>query len=212
MVTELKNEDISHLEGIMLKDGILQVVDYERIKDFTTNQMCLFCVRHAVYQIVTTELVNFIKGEIGTKKAIEIGGGNGCLGRALGIPVTDLKAQENSDVQAMYRLMQQPVITYGQDVVKMEAMDAISTYAPDVVVSAWVTQRWKPGIKHGFDRGVSETYYKGKIEKYIFVGNEGPHGDKEIMKMYPVKKYKFDWLVSRSWYKGKNCIWVFDCA
>jgi len=210
MVTELKKEDISHVEGILLRDGVLQVVDYERIKDMTTNQLCLFCVKHAVYQIVTTELVDFIRTEIGTKKAIEIGGGNGCLGRALGIPVTDLKAQENADVRAMYALMQQPVITYGQDVVKMEAMDAISSYGPEVVVSAWVTQKWKPGIKHGFDRGVDETYYKGRIEKYIFVGNQGPHGDKVIMKQFPFKKYQFDWLVSRSWYKDKNAIYVFD--
>lgn len=211
MVLFTEKVDFSALERLLMRDGILQPVDYAALKQFSQNQITQFCVHHAIYQIVTNELLEFLRQNIGSQKAIEIGSGNGCLARCLGIPATDSKIQETEEIKQIYAMMKQPVITYGLDVIKMDATEAINAYAPDVVIGAWVTQRWKPGMKDGLEGGVDEASFKGKIKKYIVVGNDNVHGRKEIFNIFPSTTYRFDWLVSRSWKKEDNGIYIFHC-
>lgn len=208
--------DISHLEKLLLKNGLMIPVDYELIKDEPQENISNFCVQHGIYQIITTQLVDFIRNEIGGQAAIEIGSGNGCLGRALGIPLTDNRMQEWPHIRHYYLLSQQQPINYPRDVQKLDAADAIKKFKPDVVVASWVTQKWKFGMGKNVganEHGIDETKFKGLIKKYILVGNEDSHGDKDILlfKTFPVITYKFDWLVSRSLSKQKNLIYIFNC-
>src|SRR5262245_30484366 len=85
----LVDADIRDVEKILLdENGFLQPVPFSAIKEFSQNQISLFCLKHAVYQIITTELVEFVREQLhGFNKPIEIGAGNGCLGRSLGIPL-----------------------------------------------------------------------------------------------------------------------------
>lgn len=211
-VMVLNTKDVSYLEKDLLKDGQLIAVSFDKIKNTPQEDISLFCVKNAIYQIITTELVDFVRQEIGGEIAVEIGAGNGCLGRALGIKLTDNKMQQGNDlVNEFYDKLQQTRIEYPNDVIKMAGNEAVRHYRPKVVVASWVTQKWKPGMVHGSILGVNECAFKGKIKKYIHVGNERIHGDKEILKKFPVKQYKFPWLVSRSMHRDKNIIYVFDC-
>ncbi len=219
----LNEVDTSALETLLLKDGLMQAVDHSTINQFTQNEISVFCVKNGIYQIVTTELVEFVRNEIGDSKAIEIGAGNGCLGRSLGITLTDSYQQAWPKIRAMYNNISQEPITYPRDIKNYNALSAISMFRPKTVVGAWVTELFKRnkvtldgngGIKDlpsGNMYGVDEARFKGKIDKYILIGNENIHCDKEILRMFPYKTYKFDWLISRSMSREKNIIYVFDC-
>lgn len=206
--------DTVEIERALLKDGLMQVVDFATISKFTQNEVTVFCLNNAIYQIITTELLEFVKAEIGDLKAIEIGAGNGCLGRSLGITLTDNHMQRWPAIKAYYDLAQQPTIKYPSDVKEYEALKAIGMFSPQVVVGSWVTQKWKSHFPDSMGSnmyGVDEAAFKGKVQKYILIGNEKTHGDKEILNMFPYKKYQFPWLVSRSMDRANNLIYVFDC-
>ena len=205
--TVLNNTDIAPLEEILLDAGQMRVVDYAAIKDFSQNDISLFCHKHAIYQIITTELINFVKKEIGDDKAIEIGAGNGCFGRALGIPITDNCLQERADIKAYYNLIiRQPTIKYPQDIIRYDGNLALEKLKPEVIIASWVTQQSNNPY------GVNEISFLGRIKKYIHVGNEQSHAGKEILKLMPVTTHRFDWLVSRSLARDKNLIYIFNCA
>lgn len=204
--------DISALEKLLLdNEGNLQVVEYKQLKPFTQEQISQFCVKHGVYQIVTRELVDFLKGFIGSAEAIEIGAGNGCLGLALGIPTTDNRMQEWPDIITLYNSLRQAPVRYGRWVEPLDALTAVLKYKPDVVIGAWITHRWKPHLPNGNIHGVDELQFRGKIKNYIMIGHERVHKDKEIFGVFRCTTLKFDWLVSRSLDKDKNRIYIFEC-
>lgn len=204
-------EDLKDIESVLMFGMQLQPVAHEELKRFSQNKIRYFCYIHGIYQIVTHELVDFIQNEIGGASAIEIGSGNGCLGRALGIRRTDNRMQEWKKIRLYMEAARQPTIKYGADVERVGALKAIELYKPDVVVAAWVTHRWMGYDRHedGNMYGVDEPQFEGKIKKYILVGNDDTHGKKDIMK-FCVKKYYFEWLVSRATNPKNNCIYVFD--
>ena len=149
---------------------------------------------------------HFVKKEIGDDKAIEIGAGNGCFGRALGIPITDNCMQERADIKAYYTIIGQPTIKYPQDIIRYDGNLALEKLKPEVVIASWVTQQSQNPY------GVNEKVFYGRLKKYIHVGNEQVHADKEILKLIPVTIHRFDWLISRSLARDKNLIYIFNCA
>ena len=174
--------------------------------------MSLVCHKHGIYQLPTWELIKFLKDQIGEGPAIEIGSGNGCIGRLLGIPTTDNKMQELPEIKALYEIMKQPTVTYGKDVEHLDGLEAIRKYKPKVVLGCWVTQKWKEGMADGNALGVDEAliFEEESVEKYIFVGNEKTHASKEILDMFPVRKFKHKTLLSRSMDREKNIIYIFN--
>lgn len=203
--------DIEPLEALLLEGGRMKAVDFAQLQPYTQNQVSLFCHKHGIYQIVTTELLDFVRKEIGDMSAIELGAGNGCLGRSLCIPITDNRMQEWPEIKAYYQLTQQPPVQYADDIICIDGNDAINHFKPDVAIATWLTQKWKPWTPTGNAAGVDECLFKGRIKKYIHIGNEKTHGDKEILEKYPFKSYKFPWLISRSMAINQNIIYVFDC-
>lgn len=202
--------DISKLEKLFFSDGLIKPVAYSDLLEFTQNQISLFCHKHGIYQIPTKELIKFIKSHIGEDSAIEIGSGNGCIGRALGIRMTDNKMQDIPEIKAHYQMMGQPTVNYGSDVEKIDGISAILKYKPKVVVACWVTQKWKPGMEEGNALGVDEELiFKNGVEKYIFIGNEKTHSRKEILEKYPHRKFKHKTIVSRSLDSEKNIAYIF---
>src|ERR1700744_75875 len=114
--------DISSLESLLLRGNEIIPADFNDINQFSQNQISYFCLVYGVYQIPTTELIDFLKSQIDDKsRTIEIGSGNGCIGRALGIRMTDNKMQDEPFFKAYYQLIQQPTILYGDDVIKIDA-------------------------------------------------------------------------------------------
>jgi len=208
--TYLNISDISELESLLLTDGQINNLPFEVLNRFSQEQLSLFCHKHAIYQLPTWELIKFLKDQIAGEPAIEIGSGNGCIGRLLGIPTTDNKMQELPEIKAYYATLNQPVITYGKDVEHIDGLEAIKKYQPKVVVACWVTQKWKEGMEDGNALGVDETLiFDHGVEKYIFVGNEKTHASKEILNMFPVRKFKHKTILSRSMQRDQNIIYIF---
>lgn len=208
------NIDLTPLESLMIKDGKFIPVPFEALKGFAQETISVFCHKHALYQMPTTELIDFIKNEIGDSSVIEIGSGNGCIGRSLGIKMTDNKMQQWDIIRAQYELSRQPVITYGNDVEEIDALEAVKKYKPEVVVACWVTHKWKEGLSAGNMFGVEEELmFNNGVKKYIHIGCDSPttgHQIKPILNKIPVKKLKFPWLVSRSMSRDLNTIYIFE--
>lgn len=209
----IRHNDTSYLNSLLLRDGTLIPVSYAALKDFSQEDLSAFCVQQGIYQIITHELVGFIQNEIGGATAIEIGAGNGCLGSNLRIPITDNCMQDWQEIKEFYRQLDQPCVKYHPNILRMDAETAIQQFKPSVVVASWVTEKYRPYAisKKSSVYGVDEKEFKGRIEKYIHIGNDAVHGDKEILKIFPVKRIKFPWLISRSPMREHNVIYIFDC-
>ena len=202
--------DIKELETLLIRDGKINCLPYSKLSNFSQEQITNFCHKHAIYQLPTQELIDFINKHIGGLPAIEIGSGNGCIGRALGIKMTDNKMQNLPEIKLHYAMFQQPTITYGEDVEEIDGIEAVKKYHPKVVVACWVTQKYREGEPDGNYLGVDEELlFEYGVEKYILVGNEKTHASKRILDIFPVRKFKHNTIISRSMDKDKNIVYIF---
>lgn len=204
-------EDISELESVLMRNGRIVPAASETLLTFGQNALSVFCHKHGVYQLPTTELVSFLSKEIEGMHTIEIGSGNGVIGRSLGIMMTDNYMQTWPEIIAHYESVKQPVVQYGKDVKEIAANPAVRTYRPKVVVGCWITHLWKEGMKEGNMHGVDELAMFGNgIEKYIHVGNLNTHQHKPILKNkhLRIETYQFPWLLSRSLAYKDNIIHI----
>lgn len=162
----------------------------------------------AVYLLPTVELVDWLRAELRGLPAIEIGAGNGALGRALGIPRTDSWIQQRGDYRLVYRLMMQPVVNYGDDVERLEAGRAVQRYRPHTVVAAWVTWRHEEGMRDGFADGVDERALLRRVRRFICIGNERTHAGRSLLKL-PHRTVEPAWIVSRG-QPELDRIWIWE--
>lgn len=202
----------SYLDEYLLDDkGLLKVMPSSFYREIPQADLAYWCHNNAVYGLPTHELVWLIQKEIAGKKAIEIGAGNGCLGRALGIPITDSCIQASERYKDIYDAAGQPTIKYPKDIIKMTAEEALDHYKPEVVVASWVTQKWRKGQKDGFQHGVNEEALLRRVEKYIFFGNHEIHRHKIIGK-YPLTAYTEEnqcYFFSRSMHTSANVLYIW---
>jgi hypothetical protein len=159
----------------------------------------VFCVRNGLYGLLTVELIDFLRAFTDGKKALEIGAGHGGLARALNILATDNCMQDLPEIREYYRALSQPPIRYGENVQAYDAIDAVATFQPEVVVASWVTHRYDEG-RHkegGNFLGVVEEEIIANCQTYVFIGNDQVHQNKSIWKL-PHRKITPPWLYSRS--------------
>lgn len=198
-----------------LDNGELQVVHADFYRQFDQEQLSVFGHRIAAYVLPTWELIakldELIREVSPQRAAIEIGAGNGLIGQALGIHSTDSFMQSDPAVATLYKAMGQPVIEYGKDVERLDALAAVDRYKPDVVVAAWVTHLFTEEEHHrgGNMFGIDEVAMLKKIKRYIFVGNSGPHALKPLHSL-PSTGIYLDGLFSRGVNPNGNAIWVWD--
>ena len=212
-----QNTDPSRAEAAMFKDGLLVPLPASELAKIPQPELSLACNRHGVYQIPSTELIEYLRGEMGDpSKAMEVGAGNGCIGRALGIRMTDNWLQTRPDIKAYYEMIGQVTVKYGEDVEKIEALEAFEKYKPEVVIGCWITERVKGGVTIGHVEGVREMeMFERGLKKYIHVGNNKTHGPK-LKRMLDndlgitCKAFTIDWLFSRSMSKSENSIYIFE--
>lgn len=174
-----------------------------------------WCHATARYGLVTQELVEWLQGVIGGRRAIEVASGQGDLGFALGIPMSDLAIQQRFYMQSHYgnevRTNPPP------DVERIHAMQALAKYKPQVVIASWLTQKYEKGdrnkkgevVINSLPGGVDECKLISQVETYIHIGNIVVHPDKRAFKI-PHQEYKFPWLWSRANAPELNRIWVWD--
>jgi hypothetical protein len=207
-----------------LDEGMLRVLDFtlmdgdKRLYPLTSHfygayvkqpVLRVWCAERARYNVVTRELLDWLQEQIGGRTALEIGAGMGDLGHRLKIRMTDSYQQvEDAGTRAAMALMRQSATTPPVDVIKMDAQTAVQKFKPQVVIGAWITQRWLPGETEGNQLGPREEHILRNCETYIHIGNEAIHGTKRILKLRH-QTFHFPWLVSRAKYPEQNVIHVW---
>lgn len=191
------------LDAGALHEGELQVVPAAFYRMFEQEQLSAFCLRHGLYCLPTTELLDEINRLIlaasPARNAIEIGSGHGTLGKGLGIPCTDSRMQEDPTIRQLYASAGQPPVVYGEHVITLDALAAVKRYRPEVVVAAWVTHRYSEAEawREGNMFGVDELTLLRQVRRYVFVGNYRPHRLKPLLD-HPHQVIRGDYLFSRS--------------
>jgi hypothetical protein len=207
----MKPQDISGLEQLF-KGGELMVVPTSFYRSFTQEQIACFGHTHALYCLPTVELIEWLRAEIGERSAIEIGAGQGAIGRALGIPRTDSRIQERPDVALYYEIMGQPTTACPPDVETLEALAAVEKYRPQVVIGSWITQKYMVGPKmrqNSSVYGPDEEEILERVELYIHIGHKAAHGDKRIINRLLTEHPAPSWYVSRSLEQSGNVVQIF---
>lgn len=177
----------------------MSVVPASVLERTTAGERLVFGMRHGIYSFPTEELVTFLKVRIRGRSAIEIGAGHGRLAKALGIPATDNRQQEDPRMKAYYAARGQATVPYGDHVDALDAAQAVKMHRPQVVIACWVTHKFDPRRPQaeGSESGVKEEDIIASCEEYIFVGNEQVHARKPIWSM-PHEKWTPPWLYSRA--------------
>lgn len=200
-------------EFLLDERGLPRALPSAYLESFGTYALRLWAHVRGVYQFPTTELIEWLREEIGGESAIEIAAGTGSIGRALGIRITDSRMQENNPVAvAYYRAAGQPTIKYPDDVEAHEAWDAVRRFKPHTVIGAWVTQLYREGDRGGNMFGVNEERILDRVQRYILIGNLGVHRDQEGKRILarPHRELTFPWLVSRAARPELDRIFVWE--
>jgi hypothetical protein len=173
--------------------------------------------KNARYGLPTEELIAFLKKEIGDRTALEIGAGMGDLGSHLGIKMTDSAIQvTRPELSLYYRSLGHAPTDPPPDVERIDALEAIKRYKPDVVVGSWITQLYRKGDEEppkieSSIYGVDEEEILRHVKKYIHIGNAKSHGQKRIL-FRPHHETRGTWICSRSLQSNENniLIWKSD--
>lgn len=208
----LRKADISYLDSVLFdQNGNLRILFASEYAAIKHDHLRLWCHARGIYGLPTIELLTWLKMFVIPEKTIEIGAGNGAIGRTLGIPITDSCLMRNQKVAAYYEAMGQPITTYPDDIIKLDAVVAVKSFKPDVVIGCWVTHKFKPGERWrgGNKWGIDEEQIINRVKTYIVIGHADIHRDKPIMDS-PHKTFAFPWLWSRGEDHGKDRIFVWQ--
>jgi hypothetical protein len=141
-----------------------------------------WCARRLVDVIPTTELISWLRYRIEGRLALEVAAGDGAIGRALGIRMTD------RDPRA-------------PDVERLDALEAVRRYDPQVVVGAWLTEL--DGVS------VEDILAHPSVEAFIHVGNSGVRRHRALMRKR-TEVVHAPWILSGSRRPHLNCIAVWE--
>ncbi|MBW3783814.1 hypothetical protein GL270_21710 [Aeromonas veronii] len=219
----MRHEDISELESLVMeRHGIPKVVSAEVFKAFSNNQRMILMVKHGLYVFPTIELADWLVAECCWQSVMEIGAGNGALAKHLGIRATDNYSQAPDyrpdpkhqqlwhQGRAAMEQMGQAFVTYGDNVERREAMDAVIKHKPEVVYGLFITHKYRAGDTDGNVFGVEEDKLLRRSD-YIMVGNAKTHRNKRILAL-PHDTHQIAGLVTRSGNQELNRIWTWKKA
>ncbi len=209
---DLTEKDVAYLDATLLDEhGLVRVLPAAALREIKVDHLRFWLHARAIYTLPSVELIDWLKTKIGGRSAIEIGSGNGAVARALGIQGTDNFCQTWPDVKLYYETGRQPTVAYGKDVVRLDALKAISAYKPKVVVACWVTHLFRDdeSERGGNMYGVDEDAVIDSVECYIHVGATSSHSKKRVLARKH-EELRPDWLFGRGapqdrviWWWGK---------
>lgn len=204
---------LEKLDKIFKKDGLIVPVSAALVESLDLTELRLYCHFNGIYQIITDELIEWFKNNVVLTNAIEIGSGNGTLGRALGIRLTDNWQQSKGQIALMYQLSSQPTIQYPADVEDIDGISAIKKYKPTTVIGSWITNIYKAEEHQlgGNQEGVDELELIKLVDKYYMVGNLNIHCNNRLFRANHVTRcmHHEPYLYSRNQEKKKNFIFEF---
>lgn len=214
--SRIAHRDVAYLDDLLLDDeGRLKVHPSATYENIPHMDLRYWAHLRAFYGLPTTELVEWLQETIGGQSAIEVGSGNGVLGRALDIPRTDSIIQRKPEVMFQYMVQGQPIISYGSDVERLEAMEAVNKYNPQVVLGMWVTHWIDPNKPFPEGGGSMYGLHEDRIldhpsvEKYIVIGHKDIHNHKPILGR-PHEIIEAPWLWSRARDPEGDRIYVWE--
>jgi hypothetical protein len=205
---QLDNVDVSYLDKLLLDGDLVRPVHASQLADVPQTHLSLWCLQQGVYLVPTWELIHWLKRELRGRRAIEICAGRSCVGRHLGIPMTDSYSHTRPEVLLYYAAMQQVPTLPSRDVHRIDANDAVREFKPEVVIGSWVSQKRTGNEEHGNEYGPDEFDILDRGCTYIHVGHTGPHGKKRIL-LRDHRCLNFTWLRSRGFDPTGNRIWVW---
>lgn len=107
-----------------------------------------------IYCFYSRALVEALAGIIASRSCLEIGAGDGTLARFLKNQGVQLTATDNHGWKN--------AVAYPEWVIKLDAREALTTYAPEVVICSW------PPSQNDFERHVFNT---PSVQLYIVIGS-----------------------------------------
>lgn len=208
LILDQKNiRDIS--PDVLDQNGRLKIMPEEYYSGTTRMERALLGHKHALYGLHTQEVVNFLRQLIAGRSAIEIGSGNGVLAEALRIPATDNRQQEFDEIKFAYKIMGQPTINYGANVERLDAIEAIRKYRPQVVVASWVTHLYRVEAHEagGNMHAPDEREILRNCETYVMISNDAVHLGNPLLST-PHTRVDGDWIYSRAM-RGRDFIGIW---
>ena len=209
MFEVLDDVDTTYLDQMLLDRGLVRPVRWKKLRRIPYAHIKTWCVRQGIYQLPTLELIDWLREAIGGRTVIEICAGRSCLGRPLGIPMSDSYLHLHPDMQRMYQMLKQTPTQPPDDVERLTANEAVTKYKPQVVIGAWVTQYGTDGLDQTNPCGTKEEEILDTGCIYIHIGNVGAHGKKRILER-PHLEFSYPWLVGRGIDRSQNRIWVWN--
>lgn len=175
----------------------IRLLSADDIDQWSADSRRKWCHLNARYGIVTSELIEWLKTFCDGRKTIEVGSGHGDLAYHMRIVGTDSYAQLRPWVANYYAATGQPQVRYPKWVKKMDAVKAVRSLKPQVVIGSWVTHKREQGMEHGSATGLREELILKTGVDYVVIGNLDVHHYKPIMAL-PHEEYHFPWLRSRA--------------
>lgn len=195
-------------------DGRTVLVPSTFVRSLPWRELVKWCVRTARYGLVTSELIEWLRGAVGDRKAIEIGAGQGDLGYHLGIHMTDSAIQTTPEMQLLYAQLGQQTTTPPRDVERLDAAAAVRKHRPAVVIGSWVTQKYCAGDENhrtgSSVYGVDEMEIIREVETYVHIGSLSAGHEAKRALALPHRVHEFPWLWSRTRRPADNRIWVWE--
>lgn len=194
----LDKVDIGPLRKEVVQGRFIKVLPASYWMSLNWNAVRQLMHETGTYVLPTQELINYLAREIEGMRTIEIGAGNGVVGRTLGIPITDSCLQrDNKAVNQYYRACGQPTIDYPKDIIKAEAMEAVRRFKPEAVIGCYITHKWRNDTQSGNDWGIDFERLLPRVKKLILVGNLVTHKDNPLMQL-PHLEESFHGLITRA--------------
>ncbi len=208
-VSFIHRHDVTHLDSLLLdSNGFCRVLPASEVNAIERDSFRLWCGQKAIYLYPTLELVEYLSEFIAGRSAIEVGAGNGHLGNALGITMTDSGMQTRPDIMAQYKMMGQACTCPPSGVEIIDAEDAVAKYRPQVVIASWLTHKWSPGMSTGNMYGPDESFIIANTENYVHIGNDTIHWEKPCWSQSHNKSYH-PWIVSRASVKEQDHVAIW---
>lgn len=207
----LEKVDLTDMRKEVMNGRFIKVLPADVWRKYDWTSVRQLMNETGTYVLPTQELIDYLLKDIDGYRTIEIGAGNGVVGRTLGIPITDSCLQrDNMAVRLYYTLCGQPIINYPKDIIKAEAMEAVRRFKPEAVIGCYVTHKWRNDTQSGNDWGIDFERLLSSVKKFILVGNRVTHRDNPIMALPHIEE-RFEGLITRAGIdEPTNCVFIWE--
>lgn len=202
---------------LMASPGIPKVLPAAEVRAHPHAVLEQLMVAEGIYVWPTQELAAFMAAR-GVE--MEIGAGNGALAEYLGVLAIDNYSQHPTyrpeakhralweQTQAARQSAKQALVTYGANVVRQEAIDAVIKHKPTVTYGLYIMHKYRAGDRDGNVFGVDEEKLI-KRTTYIMAGNAKTHANKRILSRAN-EVHELDGLITRAADQNLNRIWIWN--